>query len=271
MKMYFSKTQLVCDVYLLRVPSSSTFSRPPMCSTCWSSRVCVQHKPLLLWSLSSELHSLLYSGLVHWGWNMAVNTLPCRWLWQWGWVIYKMLSGNKLCSRWRCFDFSQLSWRLPKQLSADTSSKSREWEDTKVGVHWLSCEFSSPRHLSLRLCHNHRRGWDTPHGQDMWTATIPAAGHHDSNKHSRGALLHRHQRSWLRLESKLGCCYTRSFCEFCLSRILHYFTMLVCQSVCHRRDISSYLNNLLNHIHTMTNLITWTTQTPGQPWPTEPH
>ena len=33
-------------------------------------------------------------------------------------------------------------------------------------------------------------------------------------------------------------------CGFCSNRILHYFPMSVCQSVCHRRDISSFLDNL---------------------------
>ena len=34
-------------------------------------------------------------------------------------------------------------------------------------------------------------------------------------------------------------------CGFCSNRILHYFPMLVSQCVSHRRDISSFLDNLI--------------------------
>ena len=35
------------------------------------------------------------------------------------------------------------------------------------------------------------------------------------------------------------------YCGFCSNRILHYFPMSVCVLVCHRRDISSFLDNLI--------------------------
>ena len=74
-----------------RMPCSPALSWPPLCSTCWSTGLhlhrCTPHyRALLLWALSSELHCLMRSWFNHRGWDVAVNALPFRGMWQWGWA-----------------------------------------------------------------------------------------------------------------------------------------------------------------------------------------
>ena len=72
---------------------SASLTKPPLCFTCWSPGLPLYCWPLLLWPMSWELHTLMCSSwLNHWSWILAVNTLPCRRLWQRRWVMEIALS-----------------------------------------------------------------------------------------------------------------------------------------------------------------------------------
>ena len=69
---------------------SASLTEPALCRTCWSPGLPLSHRPLLLRPLSWELHILVcLAWLNHWGWTLAVNTLPCCRLWQRGWVRWR--------------------------------------------------------------------------------------------------------------------------------------------------------------------------------------
>ena len=83
--MNFLKSEYYIDN--IEHPYSAPLAGPPLCCTCWNPGLPLPGRPLLLWLLCSELHSLLCPWLNHWSWSLAVNTLPCRRLWQRRWVV----------------------------------------------------------------------------------------------------------------------------------------------------------------------------------------
>ena len=78
-----------------RMSFSASLTKPPLCFTCWSPGLPLHCWPLLLWPMSWELHTLMCSSwLNHWSWILAVNTLPCRRLWQRRWVVSLFTNGE---------------------------------------------------------------------------------------------------------------------------------------------------------------------------------
>ena len=82
-----------------RMSSSASLTKPPLCCPFWSSRLPLLWWPLLLRTVFWQLHILMSSSwLYHWGWTLAVNTLPCGRMWQQWWVVNKTSQGLQILS-----------------------------------------------------------------------------------------------------------------------------------------------------------------------------
>ena len=75
--------------YLARLSSFAANTGSSLCPPNWCQWLPLQHRPLLLWQLSSEVHFLLCRWFNNWGWplgEVALKHLSRTWLWQRRWV-----------------------------------------------------------------------------------------------------------------------------------------------------------------------------------------
>ena len=133
-----SKTLFISFFTSTRMSSSASPTKPPLCCTLWSPGLplyCHWYTDcwlencwlLLLRPMFWELHTLMCSWLNHWSWSLAVNTVPCRWLWQRRWVLEIALQslfsriGRRQCSpewwRWMSNIFLFFKHSLPQVWS----------------------------------------------------------------------------------------------------------------------------------------------------------
>ena len=190
---------------IVRMPSSPSITWPSLCFPRWTARLPLR-EPLLL---RPVWHLLLFPGLHHWGWTLAdVPTLPCRRLWQWGWVVerYLLKMFPFLSSSWRtpCHRRCQLAkppWQLSQQCQEARHNRSGEANDNLHRIHhfqnWV------PFYLCLWPPNNHRRGRNNLDGEKLWQ--IPPSLYHKPDQH-RPHLLYQqwhHYKTWL--ESQLEC------------------------------------------------------------------
>ena len=204
---------------------SASLTGPPLCHTCWNpglplwelQRQHWTHCQLLLWPVW-HWHDLCFR-LDHWIRTLAanaLNTLPCRRLWHWGWVVkrkwlkYSSYGALTPCHRWS--HLTKLPWQLHKQSGEDGDVTGRRGIDPFFTIHciwhWIRI------HLWLRPPDNHGRWKDNLDGEELWI--LFASKHNQHKQHRQPGVHHRWQRYKAWLECQMECSNTRWVSTTCL-------------------------------------------------------